>query len=150
MANSKRQVLLDYLASTLFPSITTANGYNFNVSKSERGLRSYDNMTDEEFPALFVASADEERENIGSVTTFISKMTVRVYGAVKSSSDHVQAELDKLIEDVTKALYADALQGGKTIFTDIRRIETDEGDLAPHAFFRMQVEFQHVSDGTSP
>src|SRR6185295_17879105 len=96
---SKRQILLDYLYATLFPTMTVANGYNFNVATMERGIRSYDNMSDAEFPALFVGSADEQRENVGSTSTFRSKILVRVWGAVKSDSGHIQPELDKLIED---------------------------------------------------
>lgn len=148
--SSKRGLLLDYLYTTLFPGITQAAGYNFDIATCERGLRSYDVMSDDMFPALFVASADETRENVSSVTTFRSKMDVHIYGAVKSSSGHLQAELDKLIEDVTKILYADPLQGGRTIYTDIVTIQTDEGDLDPHAFFRLTAQFEYVADGTSP
>lgn len=149
MANSQRQVILTYLASTLFPTITTGAGYNFTVATYERGLKSVDQMTNSDFPALFVSSADEQRENI-THRDFKSVMTVIIHGAVKSSDGVVQVELDKLIEDVTKALSADYTQGGRVAYTDIKSVVTDEGDQHPHAFFRMEVAMLYKSVGTTP
>jgi len=146
---SQRNTILEYLYGTLFPTITQANGYNFNIGLTERGLRSFDELMDSEFPCLFVASADEERRNVTN-KDFQSKMVVYLYGGVKSEQSRTQAELDKFIEDVTKSIYVNPTQGGRVAYTDILRVVTDEGDRTPHAFFRMEVEFMYKQAGTSP
>lgn len=151
MANSQRYIILEYLANTLFATITTGNGYNFTVMTKERGLKSVNELTDDQFPALFVASADEKRKNATN-KDFNSLMSVSVWGAVKESSStlKIQAQLDNLIEDVTKAIYTDPTQGGRVAFSDISEVITDEGDQHPHAFFRMTLEFQYKSVGIQP
>lgn len=149
MANSARQTILDYISSTLFPSITTGGGYNFTVATSLRGLQSYENQPDTFFPALFVASADEEREYITN-RDFKSKMTVHIYGGVKALSGHVQVELDKLIEDVQKAFSNDLSMGSRAAHAIVKTITTDDGDQEPFAFFRMDVDILYKSVGTAP
>ena len=155
--SSQRNTILEYLVDTLFPTITTGNSYNFTVATKERGLKSYQNMSDSEFPALFVASADEDRKNISN-RRFQSTMNVFIYGFVKAdTSQNVQEELDKLIEDLTKALYAgqtpgayDPTHAGKVTWTEILEIITDEGDEEPHAAFKMKVEFRYEKPGNAP
>lgn len=144
----KRNTLLQYLVGTVLPAIISGS-YNFTVATVERGLRSIDQINDSQYPALFVASADEARANSHNIG-FQSIITIYIYGIVKASSNSVQQELDKLIEDVTKALYTDPTQGNRTLYTDIKSIVTDEGDNEQHAVFRMTVEMSYISDGTSP
>jgi len=148
---STRQNILDYLTGTLFPSITIGNGYNFTVAISERGVRGYETMNDSEFPALFVASADESRES-KTRTHFQSTMNVFVYGMVKADASigRVQVQLDKLIEDLTKAIFVDCTQGGRTTWTDIKSINCDDGDIQDHGFFIATIEFGYMATTTSP
>lgn len=148
---SQRQKILDYLKDTAFASITIGSGYNFTPATRERGLRSYKNMGDHEFPALFIASADEDRENVTN-KDFMSLLNVFIVGMVKQTTNTliVQIELDKLIEDLTKALYQDPTQGGNAAWTEIKTILTDQGDKQPHAQFSMLAVFRYKSPGTAP
>ena len=147
--SSQRQTILEYLKDTLFPAILTAGGYNFNIGLLERGLRSFDSLTDSDFPCLFIASADEERKNITN-KDFQSKMIVHIYGTVSAESGHTQLQLDKFIEDVTKCIYVDPTQGGRVSYSDILRIITDEGDRDTKASFRIEVEFMYKQAGITP
>lgn len=147
--SSQRNTVIEYLKDILFPTILTTGGYNFSLGLRERGLRSFDALSDSDFPCLFIASADEERKNITN-KDFQSRMLVNLYGGVKADNNLSQEELDKLIEDVTKALYVDPTQGGRVAYTDILRVVTDDGDRAPHAFFRMEVEFMYKQAGINP
>jgi len=146
MANSNRKVILTHIAETVLPTITIANGFNFNVATFARGLVSLEELTDEDYPALFVSSADETREDV-THKDFKSLMLVRIHGFVKAAADDVQKQLDDLIEDVTEALYADPTQGGRVNWTKVKTIETDEGNLEGHAIFRLTVEFLYKSPG---
>jgi len=154
--SSKRNEILQYLKNTVLANITTGNGYNFTLATKERGLKHYQDLVDSEFPAVFIASADEDRKN-ASTKNFTSVMTVYFIGYVKADTAFtVQQELDKLIEDLTNALYdgatvgaSDPTHGGKVSWTDVKKVETDEGDNEPHAMFKMLVEFGYKRTGTS-
>src|SRR3990167_3168970 len=139
--SSNRNTILEYLKDTLFPTITTGNGYNFSIGLTERGLKSFGELSDADYPCLFGASADETRSNATKIH-FNSIMTVYLYGAVKKNATalNVQEELDKFLEDVTKCLYTDPTQGGKVAHTEIKEIKTDDGDQLEHAFFVTTVE----------
>ena len=77
--------------------------------------------------------------------------THSVQGVVKSVDiETIQAELDKLIEDITKALERDRLLGGNVKWTEIKRVETDDGNLGAYAACAITVEFEYVSEGTTP
>lgn len=148
---SKRQTILDYLAGTLFPSIVAGGTYTFTVANSERGLRPMTSLTNDKFPALFVASADEDRENVSN-KDFLAILHVFIVGYVSKNQStlHIQTQLDLLLEDITKALYADPTQGNIVLWTEIKKIVTDNGDDAEHAQFSMQVAFNYERPGTAP
>ena len=148
---STRQTFLTYLRDTLFPTLTTGNGYNFTVATNERGIRNVATMPAELFPALFIVNADEARKNSTRVH-FQSTMSVNIAGFVRDTNGipgALQEELDKLIEDVTKVLYADPTQGNRVMWTEVSRVDTDDGDLAQMAGFVMQVDFQYSAVATT-
>lgn len=153
----QRGLILDYLAETLFPSIDQGSEYNLTVVTSERGLRNYEEMNDSEFPAVFVASADEKRKDTTN-RHFQSEMTVFIVGVVQADGNvRVQQNLDLLVRDVTKALYAgstpggdDPTHGGRVLMTSVRDIRMDEGDRAPHGMFVMEVGFSYTKRGIAP
>lgn len=147
--SSNRSTLLEYLYTTLFPTITTGAGYNFTVGLVHRGIKSSDQLNDTQYPCLFVSSADEERKDVSN-GTFDSIISVNIYGFVKASNQKTQIELDKLIEDVTKCLYVDPTQGNKVAWTGVKSILTDEGDDENYAAFRMTVQFQYQGEYVSP
>lgn len=149
--SSQRGTILNYLVATLLPTITISNGYNFNLAVMERGLKSYAKMSNDEFPAVFVSSADESRANVTG-RDFQSVMTIYLIGMVKQNIDtlQIQNELDKLIEDVTKAIYTDVRLGNNVAYSDIKQILTDQGDQLDHAAFSMQLEVSYKSAGVLP
>ena len=149
--SSKRYTILEYLKDTLFPTIIAGATYNFTLGLTERGMKAFDQLSDADYPCLFVASADEARDNV-TRTHFNSRMTVYLYGGVKQSATNlnIQVELDKFIEDVTKCLWTDRTQGSRVADTEIKEIWTDKGDDLTHAFFIMTVEFLYKSLGTTP
>ena len=150
-STSQRQTILDYLAETLFLTIDAGATYNHTVAKSARGLLSPEQLGVSDFPALFVANADEDRENVSN-KDFMSIMHVFVVGYVKKNQTDldIQQELDKLIYDVTVALYTDPTQGSRASWTEIKTINTDYGDDLEQASFVMQVDFRYKNPGTTP
>ena len=150
---SKRQVILDWLIDPAGPlrGITVANGYVNTASMIERGQRDIDDLSEPDFPALFVAGTDEQRKNITS-NQFSAELTVGIVGAVKSTTgvSGVQQVMDTFIADVTKALMTDHTQGGRVYSTNVGRIRTDQGNRFPHAICLVEVTFKYATEGTIP
>jgi len=147
---SRRQEILDAIVADVFGAITTAGGYNFTLAVKERGIKNKGSLNDSQFPALFLSSADEVRRNI-TAREFESVMTVFVTGYVKApGNEDVQAELDKLVGDLTRALWQDPTLGSKALNMEIVSVDTDAGDEHPNATFVMQIEYIYKKTGTVP
>lgn len=152
MADSKRKQLLDYVVSTILAAITTGSGYNVTPATIERGIRNPETLDDGKFPALFVAGADETREN-STRTHFQSRMFVKIVGFVKDANGvpgAIQTQLDNLIEDVTKAFYQAPTQNNLAMWTEVQSVATDDGDLGAVAGFAMVVELRYSATNTAP
>jgi len=151
MANSKRKQILNYLRDTTLAGIAQVKGYNCTVRTVERGLRPIDSIADSNFPALFISKTIEKRQNI-TKNQFQSLITVFIVGFVKNPTGRVKSQeaLDDLIEDVTKAMETDRLKGNLAKWTEVKSVETDEGDLDQHAAFVMECEVSYVTEGVTP
>jgi hypothetical protein len=152
---SKRSQILERLRTTVLPAISAADGYNLTPKLIERGWRHPGELAGN-FPAIMVATTSETRKNatVSSPRTYTGIMKVVLVGYVKNTkanpkadSTGVQLDLDKLIEDITHALYADITQNGLANYTDIVEVETDNGDLTPVAGCAVTVEFSYHEDG---
>ena len=106
---------------------------------------------------MFLASADEDREDISN-RHFKSSLTVYFHCFVNvAQNTRVQLEFDKLIEDVTRAVYegpsvngTDPTQGGRVTWSKMKTVRTDQGDNAPLAAAVVAFEFLYVSPGVNP
>ncbi len=152
---SKREGLLEYL-KTLLATITTGNGYNHTVATVERGIRNVREMGDDQLPALFITMTHEKRQRrtqnqySGDLQVIIVGYVRNSKGDLNSSSTGVELDLDKLVEDVTKAVETDPLQGLRVYNTEITDVATDDGDLTPNAGIVMSIVFSYVTEGVSP
>lgn len=151
MANSKRQVILDYLRDTTFAHITTGNGYNFTPGKRARGLEQIDALPNSSFPAIYISNADEQRENI-TRNQILSRMDVIIVGYVRNSSgiDDLQQDIDYLIEDISKSLEQDRTLGGNAKWLEIKSITSDDGDMKPFGVCAVGVEIVYATEGVTP
>ena len=152
MANSKRKVILEYIKDTTLAAITVAGGYNHDIGTIERGIRNLDNVTDDEFPVLFMPGASEARKDRTKIH-FESSMSVLIVGYVKDTDGvegGIQVQLDDLIEDVTKAMYADEGLGGNALELAVIAVDPDDGDQQSHAGFVMQVDVRYSTLKATP
>lgn len=148
---SKRRNLIAYLRDTALPYITVAHGYNFDVGTIKWGINEIDALPLSAFPVLNIANTLEDRVNI-TQNQFKGNPTVTILGFVKSASGTTgtQDEIEKLIEDVTKALERDRLQGGNAHATMIKRIVTTDGDADDIGVCAISVEFEYATEGATP
>lgn len=152
MANSNRKLILNYIRDTTLAQITTGNGYNTDVQHIKRGLEEIDKLPVSGFPALYVAKSSEDRSNL-TRNQFFSRMQVVIIGYVKNATgtDGLQANMDELIEDVTKAFETDRTLGGSLAkWLEIKNVTTDDGDMLPYGAFAMLVEVVYTTEGITP
>lgn len=145
MANSKRKVITNYIRDTTLAAIKTVNGYNNTVAKIERGIRNLENLTDDEFPILFIPGVSESRKDRTKIH-FESVMSVFIAGFVRDAdgvAGGIQQQLDDLVEDVTKAMYADEGLGGNALELAVVTVVPVDGDQESHDGFLMQVDVQY-------
>ncbi len=152
---SQRATILEYLKNTLLPTITTGNGYNNTVVGVYRGFQNIKDMSDDKFPSVMVTMTHEQRKRITQVD-YKADLQVIIVGYVKNSKTDlnstatgIELDLDKLIEDITKCVEADPLQGGIVKHTSITDIVTDDGDFFPAAGVAISVIFSYVSTGAT-
>jgi hypothetical protein len=148
---SVRQNLLDYLATYLAGELTTGNGYNYTAAQVARGVKYPEEIAGDGFPAIFISTSDEQRNNI-SRFQFKAKINVAFFCMVKNDAGTtgVQAQLDKLVADLGKALEKDRTQNGIVLWSSIDRIKTDAGDSESYAVAMMDVAFNYTQSGVTP
>ena len=159
MATRKRSQILEYLARTVLPLITAANGYNNTLKTYERGWKNHTELSDAQFPAVFISETREQRkkETIGPNPIYSCTLDALLIAYVKSTKPNpkaaqtgVQLDLDKLIDDLTKALHVDITCGGLVDVLAVTEIVTDPGDLQPVAGTIMNVQLQYNEGGFAP
>jgi hypothetical protein len=99
-----RHTILENLKTEL-AKITVANGYQTNIVSVSREFKSWENLTSEKFPCLFVL--DDGRETVEEETGdwVILNMFPAIVGYVQDQNDVVLA-FGKLDSDLKKFLYS--------------------------------------------
>jgi hypothetical protein len=148
---SKRATLLAYLRDTVLAQIATGSGYNFTVGSVKRGVYEIDALPQSALPAICIARTMEDRSNLTG-NQFIGRLEVVLLGYVKSATGvtGTMDEVEKFVEDITKALEQDRLQGDHVKWTEVKRVVTSDGDTDDLGVCAITVEFQYVSEGVSP
>jgi hypothetical protein len=152
MANKRQQIYENLL--TTFDLITVANGYTAEMTHKAIGYKHFTEVPEAEgFRALLVAGGNEKRENTTN-NGFKSSLQVSIVGYVKSTDGQNPATaeqlLNKLIEDLTKALYVDPTRNQLAVFTEIIEVITDKGAFQPYAGFEMIVEMEYRATFAQP
>ena len=89
-------------------------------------------LSNAQFPAILVRSADEDREDSsigGSITQRMATINYEFICYVKGSV--IDTARNNLIEAIEEGLDVDRLRGGYALDTQITRVEIDEGSIDP-------------------
>lgn len=110
--SSKREEILANIETTL-AGITTANGYNFDVKEVSRKFIAFSQT--QKFPTLIILAGDERLEPQTNLE-YTAFFEFGILGYVKAAKDIaneglLSKELEKLIQDVKKALVMDVHRG---------------------------------------
>lgn len=133
-------------------AISIANGFRTTPATVSRKFRNWDELSESDYPALFLASGDEviiDETNleINSMHQFVIIGYVR-FSEHQAIGEIASTQLIRLIADVKEKLYADRTRGDNAVNTYIRSVETDEGMFEPIAIFRMVAELEYEYYGT--
>jgi len=92
----------------------------------------FDKLSNAQFPAILVASANENREDTtlgGSLSQRMATIQYDLVCFVKAKN--IDTARNAIIETVEEALEADRKRGGNAIDTQITSIEVDDGSIDP-------------------
>jgi len=111
-------------------------------------------LSDAQFPALFVQSGDETREpsTMGAVGVGKRQGTIDfvIVGFVKGTTSNIDTLRNQLIEVVEETLDADITRNNNALDTQIIETNTDEGVLFPYGGVRLVARvFYQFTRGTA-
>ena len=111
-------------------------------------------LADPQFPALYIATGDETREDysMGEYSAGKRSGTIDyvIVGYVKGTETNLDTKRNQFIEIVEETLDTDRTRGGNALDTKIVEVSSDEGTLYPLGGIRIIVRiFYEFIRGTS-
>lgn len=92
----------------------------------------FEKLSNAQFPAILVQSADEDRDDDslgGSMASRMATINYQLVCYVKGTQ--IDTARNDIIEAVEESLDVDRQRGGNALDTQVVNIETDEGSIAP-------------------
>ena len=127
-------------------SIVTTLGLMTNplLKKITREPFDFDRLSNAQFPAVWVQSAEETREDVTLGGTRESTINYRIIGFVKGAD--IDTARNALIEGIENALDVDRTRGGYAKDTQIISVDTDQGAIDPIGGITLtaQVRYQYM------
>ena len=100
-------------------------------------------ISDAQFPAMFVVAGDETREamSLGAVGTGKRQGTIDyvITCFVKGTDSNLDTKRNEVIEVVEETLDNDITRNGNALNTEMVEITTDEGEFQPYGAVRMVI-----------
>ena len=133
---SKRESIAANIITTLSNSSDDSNGDDATgLKKITRQPFKPEEIANRQFPAMFVSTGDEVREDLslGEFNKGKRKGTIDyvLVGYVKGSETNLDTKRNALIEFVEETLDEDRTRGGNALETKIIEVSSDEGTLFP-------------------
>ena len=124
---SVREDIAANLVSVLKSAITPSR-----IKYVTRDPFDFDKLSNAQFPAVLVRSANESREDSSLGGSSSERMAVAEYDLVCFvKAKNIDTARNAIIETVEEALEADRTRGGKAIDTQVTSIEVDDGSIEP-------------------
>lgn len=147
---SEREDIAAHIVTTL-----TAVSSPITFGKVTREPFELDELSQQQFPAVFVQTADETREDITIKNSNISRtgtIDFRIFGFVSNASAstvNIDTKRNELVTTVETALDSDRTRNGNALDTQLVAVETDEGSIFPYGGAIMTIRcFYKFTQGT--
>jgi len=125
---SIREQIADNIVTTLTTSVTSP----VSIKMATRQPFDFDKLSNAQFPAVLVRTADESREDSSIAGTMGKRMASINYELVCFvKSGIIDQARNNIIEAVEEGLELDRTRGGFALDTQLTNIEVDEGSIDP-------------------
>ena len=130
---SEREDIAAHIVTTL-----SAVSSPITFGKVSRDPIELEELSQQQFPAVFISTADETRDDITIKNSGISRtgtIDYRIFGFVtngSASTTNIDTKRNELVTTVETALDADRTRNGNALDTQVVSVETDEGSIFPY------------------
>ena len=134
--------------------ITTLSGISspITLKKITREPFSVDELSEQQYPAVFVQSGNELRTDETMTSTTVTRQASAdfvIVGFVKGGTN-IDTKRNELISTIETALESDRSRGGYAKRTEIVEVSTDEGTLFPIGGIRVVVRVMYQYTAGTP
>jgi hypothetical protein len=147
---SEREDIAAHIVTTL-----TAVSSPITFGKVTREPFELDDLSQQQFPAVYIQTADETREDVSIKNSNITRtgtIDFRIFGFVtngSASTTNIDTKRNELVTTVETALDSDRTRSGNALDTQLVAVETDEGSIFPYGGIIMTVRcFYKFTQGT--
>jgi hypothetical protein len=138
---SKRESIASNIISVL-SAVTSP----ITIKKITREPFNVDELSEQQYPAIFIQSGNEVRSDITILSANITRQATADYvivGFVKGTATNIDSKRNELISTIESSLDSDRTRGGYAKQTQIVEVSTDEGVLYPIGGIRMVVRVMY-------
>jgi len=147
---SEREDIAAHIVTTL-----SAVSSPITFGKVTREPFEIDELSQQQFPAVFVQTADETREDVSIKNSGITRtgtIDFRIFGFVTTAStttSNIDTKRNELVTTVETALDSDRTRSANALDTQLVSVETDEGSIFPYGGVIMTIRcFYKFTQGT--
>jgi hypothetical protein len=145
---SKRENIANNIITVL-----TAVTSPITLKKVTREPFSVDELSEQQYPAVFVQSGNEQRTDETMTSSSITRQASAdfiIIGFVKGTDTNIDTKRNELISTIETTLENDRSRGGYAKRTEIVEVTTDEGTLYPVGGIRVVVRVMYQYTAGTP
>jgi len=139
------------IASNIVTTISTGTS-PITLKKVTREPFNVDELSEQQYPACFVQSGNEQRSDETMTSSTITRQATAdfvIVGYVKGTTTNIDTKRNELITTIETRLNSDRTRNGYAKQTQVVEVSTDEGVLFPIGGIRMVVRVMYqYSSGT--
>jgi hypothetical protein len=134
-------------------TVLTAVTSPITLKKITREPFNIDELSEQQYPAIFIQSGNEIRTDITMPSSTITRQATTdfiIVGFVKGTTSNIDTKRNELITTIETTLNNDRTRGGYAKNTQVVEVSTDEGILFPTGGIRMVVRVMYQFTSGTP
>ena len=134
-------------------TVLTAVTSPITLKKITREPFNVDELSEQQYPAIFIQSGNETRTDITMPSSTITRQATTdfiIVGFVKGTTSNIDTKRNELITTIETTLNNDRTRGGYAKNTQIVEVSTDEGILFPTGGIRMVIRVMYQFTSGTP
>ena len=140
------------IASNIITVLTNVTS-PITLKKITREPFNVDELSEQQYPAIFIQSGNEIRNDITMPSSTITRQATAdfiIVGFVKGTTSNIDTKRNELITTIETTLNNDRTRGGYAKNTQVVEVSTDEGVLFPTGGIRMVVRVMYQFTSGTP